>query len=404
MRRPSALPVVVIAFVLLVAAWAVANTEWGEVEIPTPLRGDAATNPFYAAQKLVETLGATSERREALGDTSPDAVVVLSSWGWDIDQARRGELERWVERGGRLVVDAALISGSDAFERWSGIARQREEFDPAEEDPFQAPEIVEPCDRFVAVHYDADGEFEESDDYELCAFDRASWLEAADSARTDDWLWSLELGQDGGVHGVRVGVGEGTVTLVNGVPFVYRELFDGDHGELLAAAVDLRVGDHVVFMSEADVASLLELIWRHGAPVVASLLLFIGLALWRGAMRFGPLVAPSERARRSLAEQILGTGRFAVRVGGGTALVTAARRALHEAATRRIAGYERLDGPAQAEAVAALAGVDARELASALGFQQSARPLELRTKLALLEAARRELVSRSHWSKHGKRI
>ncbi len=68
---------------------------------------------------------------------------MLSTWGWDIDQAaRRAELERWVEGGGRLVVDAALISGTDAFEEWSGIARERDEPDP-DEDPFQAPEIVE---------------------------------------------------------------------------------------------------------------------------------------------------------------------------------------------------------------------------------------------------------------------
>jgi len=134
------------------------------------------------------------------------------------------------------------------------------------------------------------------------------------------------------------------------------------------------------------------------------LVLWIALALWRGGMRFGPLVAPSERARRSLAEQVLGTGRFAVRVGGGAALVGAARRALHEAASRRIVGYERLAVAAQAEAVAGLAHVDGAALAAALEVEQSARPLELRAKLALLETARRELVSRSQWSKHGKRI
>jgi hypothetical protein len=166
----------------------------------------------------------------------------------------------------------------------------------------------------------------------------------------------------------------------------------------------LRAGDHVVFMSEADVASLPELVWRHGAPFVAVLLLWIALALWRGATRFGPLLAPGEVARRSLAEQVLGTGRFAVRVGGGAALVAAARRALHEAAVRRIVGYERLPTVAQAEAVAALAGSDTRELAAALDAGQTARALELRAKLSLLETARRQLVSRSHWSKHGKRI
>ena len=146
MKRPSSLTVILVVAVVLFVAWIARNTEWGEVTVPTPLRGDAATNPFYAAQQLVETLGATSERRESLGATSTDAVVVLSTWGWDINNARRAELERWVEAGGRLVVDAALITGSDAFERWSGIEREREEpEDAADRDLFEAPEIIEPC-------------------------------------------------------------------------------------------------------------------------------------------------------------------------------------------------------------------------------------------------------------------
>jgi hypothetical protein len=392
--KKHALTVVVSLFVLLVAAWIAVNTEWGEVAIPTPLRGEAATNPFYAAQKLVETLGASSERRESLGDTPSDAIVVLSTWSWDLDQARRIAFEQWVEAGGRLVVDAALISGSDAFEQWSGVRREREETD-GDGDPFQEPEYFEPC-----------REAEEIGDelperalgyYSACNFDVTSWLETGEPLR-----WAL---RDGGLlMAARVAVGQGAVTVVNGVPFLYREIFEGDHGELLAAAANLRIGDHVVFMSEADVASLPELVWRYGAPFVGVLLVWIALALWRGATRFGPLVAPIERARRSLAEQILGTGRFAVRVGGGVALVAAARRALHEAATRRIVGYERLAVASQAEAVAGLAKVDARELTAALDATQNSRPLELRATLALLESARRQLVSRSQWSKHGKRI
>jgi len=79
MKRPSALQIIVVGVVLFIVAYLVRSTEWGEIEVPTPLRGAAATNPFYAAQKLVETLGATSERRESLGDTPSDAVVVLST-------------------------------------------------------------------------------------------------------------------------------------------------------------------------------------------------------------------------------------------------------------------------------------------------------------------------------------
>jgi hypothetical protein len=392
-RRPSALAFVVALVVTLVVLWVVRSTEWGEVEIPAPLRGEAATNPFYAAQQLVAALGATSERRESLGATSATALVVLSTWGWDINSARRTELERWVEGGGRLVVDAALITGSDAFEEWSGIARERDEPDP-DEDLLQAPEIVEPCETVAEIRAGvATGE-----SFEVCSFDQASWLEAGDNVS-----WGLE-DDDGYLVAARVSVGSGSVTVVNGVPFVYRELFEGEHGELLAAATNFRSGDHVVFMSEADVSSLLELVWRHGAPVVVVLLLFVALALWRGAVRFGPLVAPAERVRRSLAEQILGTGRFAVRVGGGAALVAAEQRALHEAAARRIVGYEGLPSAEQAAAVARLASLDAAELGAAMSAAPVQHSPELRSRLALLESARRQLISGKQWSKHAKRI
>jgi hypothetical protein len=398
MRRPRALSLIFVLGFGLVVVWLARNTEWGEVPIPTPLRGEAATNPFYAAQKLLESVGATSERRQSLGPTSTGAIVVLSTWGWDINGARRAELEGWVEAGGRLVVDATLITGSDAFEEWSGIVRERDEpVDPVDEDLFQAPEIVEPCSQMTEVGYENGRDGVERGYYELCNYDRASWLVPADQP-----LWELRR-EDYYAQAVRMRVGAGAVTVVNAAPFVYREIFEGDHGELLTAALDLRRGDHVVFMSEADVASLPELVWRYGAPVVVVLLLYVALALWRGALRFGPLVAPPERARRSLAEQIRGTGRFALRVGGGAALTAAARRALHEAAARRIVGYDRLPIMEQAAGVARLAALDAGDLGAAMD-PHSARSMELRSKLALLETARRQLVSGSQWSKHGKRI
>jgi hypothetical protein len=392
--RARALAMLAGAFLLLIVVWVVTSTEWGEVEIPAPLRGEAATNPFYAAERLVAMLDGTAERRESLGTLGTEAVLVLSTFSWDIDAARRAELERWVEAGGRLVVDAALISGTDAFEVWSDIVREVEEPDP-NEGLAQPPQPLERC-RTVA---EIDGQGAATAELEVCGFPYDSWL-----ATGERLLWGLRADDDA-LLAARVPVGSGTVTVLNGVPFVARALFDGQHGELFAAATSVRTGDHVVFLTEAEVASLPTLVWRHGAPFVAVLLLWIALALWRGAMRFGPLLAPIERARRSLAEQVLGTGRFVVRVGGGAALLAAARRALNEAAERRIVGYQRLAGPAQAQAVAALANVDARELAAALDPQQNpARLPELRATLALLETARRQLVSRSEWQQHAKRI
>jgi hypothetical protein len=394
-RRLPVAPLIVAAVVLLIAVWVAVNTEWGEITLPAPLRGEAARNPFYAAERLVAMLGATSERREALGDTSVSAVVVLSTWGWDIDAVRRDELESWVEAGGRLVVDGALVSGSDAFESWSGIAYVRDE-ELAAEDTFDAEELFEPCEWLYEISYEvADGR-DEPTEYHVCELDRSRWLE---SSKPLQWA----LGDDETLQVVRVAVGEGSVAVINAVPFVYREIFLGDHGPLLVAVTQLRVGDHVVFMSEEDVSSLPALVWRHGAPVVTVVLFLIALALWRGAMRFGPLLAPVERARRSLGEQILGTGRFVARVGGG-ALHAAAVRALHEAAVRHIGGYERLPPGQRTAAVARLAAVDAGALAAALDSSSKQRSLELRGTLALLESARRSIIVKKQWSKHGKRI
>lgn len=388
MRRPRPAVLVTIIVVALIAIWVAVNTEWGDVAIPAPLRGDAARNPFYGAARLVAELGVTSERREALGAPSTSSVVVLSTWGWDIDAARRGELERWVEAGGRLVVDGALVSGGDAFEQWSGIAREREE-EPsdADEQPFSLPEDVDPCVELAEISYEPLGESTEPVYYDACNFDTTTWLESRRPV-----LWALSTEED--LQAMRVAVGEGTVTVVNGVPFIYRELLEGDHAEVLVAATQLRRGDHVVFMSEEDVASLPELVWRHGAPVIIVALVALALALWRGALRFGPLVAPAARGRRSLGEQILGTGRFVVRVGGGGALQAALARALHEAAARRIVGYEALPLVERAAAVARLTRGEASALAKAMQPASDPRQPELRTTLALLEATRRQLIAK----------
>jgi hypothetical protein len=84
---------------------------------------------------------------------------------------------------------------------------------------------------------------------------------------------------------------------------------------------------------------MLALLWRYGAPVVTLALTLLALVLWRGGVRFGPLAAAPEAARRSLVEQIRGTGQFILRHGGGISFHAASVRALDEAAGRRVPLY-----------------------------------------------------------------
>jgi hypothetical protein len=161
-------------------------------------------------------------------------------------------------------------------------------------------------------------------------------------------VWSLRDGP--AIQAMRVEVGRGSVTVINATPFRERSLFDGDHGWLFAAATGLRRGDAVIFLSEDAYPSLLTLLWRHAAPVVILTLTLIALVMWRDGVRFGPLAAVPEAARRSLVEQIRATGQFILRHGGGGPLHAAAVRALDEAAARRVSIYASLSPDERAAA------------------------------------------------------
>jgi hypothetical protein len=365
--------------------WVSEHTRWVEVRVPMPPRGEALTNPFYTAQRFVEALGARSAWDRRFTAPSSSSVIVLSSWHWDLSAPRREALERWVESGGRLVVDATLAGNRAEFERWSGILRRHETWDPqAQETEDEEEEDEDPgCPALEEVRGANTTRPARPTRYLVCSLARGSFLEAA---RPAEWT----LADPAGAQVVRMPVGRGSVTLVNAAPFRQRELFDGDHPRLLVAAAQIGRGDEVHFLTEEEHPSLLALTWQHGAPVVTLTLAAIALAVWRGAVRFGPPLAPVQTARRSLAEQIRGTGRF-VAGHGGPSLHAACVRALDERAARRVNGYARLSAHDRTAALARLTGFDPHALAVAIYHPDSHHAHELRRTIALLESARRRI-------------
>ncbi|HKY22212.1 MAG TPA: hypothetical protein VJM31_13440 [Vicinamibacterales bacterium] len=357
--------------VAALVAWIARNTYWDELKIPRPPKGEALTNPFYAAQRLAQTLGARAVWDRALHVPARDAVIVVSSWHWDLTTERREALESWTEAGGRLVVDYLIVGGEDEFEKWSGIVRHyREPADDSEE------EEEEECRTFQA----------ERTDYEIChGLDRISFL-------TSDKPVAWALGDASGMQALRVDVGRGSVVVINATPFRHQRIFHGDHGRLFVAATQLRRGDDVHFLSDGDHPSLFALIWQNGFPFVVLMAALLILAVWRGTVRLGPLAAPRDAGRRSLAEQIRGTGHFVLRYGGGGALYAACVRALDEAAQRRIPSYSSLSTTERVSALAQLTGVDRDELESALSARVR-RAHDLRGSIAVLEAARRRTLT-----------
>jgi hypothetical protein len=391
MKRATVMWVFVGAALAALIAWVASNTYWEDVKVPMPLKGEARTNPFYVLQRFAETLGARTVWDRVLTIPPTDSVIVLSMWHWTLSATRRQALERWVESGGRLVVDETLAGDPEDFERWSGIVTDFGELDEATESVRGGQELCrlyeEELNQPLAPDLPASS-------YWLCDFDGLSFL-----VSNRETVWALR--DRSGIQAMRVQVGRGSVTVINATPFRERSLFDGDHGRLFVAATGMHVGDDIHFLSEDDHPSLLALLWQHGAPVVLLSLALIGLVIWRGTVRFGPLEAPFDAARRSLAEQIRGTGQFALRHGGGDTLHAASVRALDEAAERRIPGYVRLTAKERATAVARLTGVEWKTLATAVHRTGVRRSHDLRHTIAVLEAARRQILITHIRSSHG---
>jgi len=373
----------VIVVLAALVVWVGSHTYWADTKIPMPPKGEALTNPFYAAQKFVAALGGRATREGVFGVPGRDAVVVLSGWHWSLMPARRAALQRWVESGGRLVVDSMLITNGDEFERWSGIVRKYDLH--SDDEPWSKDR--EKCRTFKEEPGDSSSRGFAPTRLSLCNLWGVSSLVTGKPI-----VWAVR--DASGIQAMRVAVGRGTVTVLNWTPFRQQSLFDGDHGWLFVAATDLRRGDELHFLSEDDSPPLLALVWRSGAPVVVLGLLAVALLIWRGAVRFGPLQASRPAERRSLAEQIRGTGEFALRHGGGQALHAASVRALEEAARRHVPGYAALTSADRGVALERLSGVNAHDVLSAAYHPESRGPHKLRTAIGVVEATRRHMLVR----------
>jgi hypothetical protein len=382
--------------------WMASLMTFKEVKVPMPLKGEAARNPFYAAIRFTEELGGEADWERVFTTPPDDAVIFLSAWNWTLGKARRERLEQWVEAGGRLIVDNSMVGGFEEFERWSGVSEQQveveaneDEVDDGEEDETES--FDQTADEIAATwrermcHPLAEDGSERS--FKVCGVDYSRTL-----ASSRPLLWALRDGRD--IHALRTAVGRGSVTVINATPFRYRSFLEADHARLFVRLLQLRSGDTVLFLSEGEADSLLRLLWRYGAPAVLLMAAFIVLALWRAGARFGPPIPATPPARRSLAEQIRGTGQFALRFGGGSALHRAAVRALRDVAVKRFPGYDHMDSETRVAAIAKAAGMSEDDLRPAMNHSGARSSHELRDAIAALELARRSLSAKKE--NHGK--
>lgn len=386
MTRAAWIRVGVLALLALVAGWLLTATEWAEVEVDTPPRGQAARDDFFALEQWLPRLGVQLKRQRTLDTLPPaDAVLVLESRHWDLFPERDAQLRDWVGRGGHLVIPA---DPDEELPDWVAV-RQVRPSGAARTEPRPAKPPGEPACRTLVASGHALPAETAPPIYSICTRAPRYALE-----RDEDAVPQWALAGPRGAEILRVPYGQGSVT-VNGAWDLMRNrhLLRAESASVVAATLQLQRGSRVWLVTEETRMPLLRWAWQEGAVAIVLAAAALAAWLWRGWVRFGPVGAVPAPERRSMKEQLAGTAAY-LRRHGPAALHAAQARALQEAAAACLPGHASLRPEQRIEAIARIAALDAGALARALRFDARRTPF-LADDLGLLEEARRRLLRAS---------
>lgn len=385
--------ILVLLAVLLLAGgvWLMSATEWVDVDVPTPAKGEALTNPLYATEKLLGALGAKVVRRTSLDAMPPpQARLVLVSRNWDLFPERRQRLRAWVAQGGNLVIPG-FLAGHESLKGWLPVTEQRPlKFEPPAIPPRLLGKPAKDMDcRALEEPADVTPSYGDSRVFRACgAYFSSQYLPVNRQAAP---LWALQ--GMAGTEAVRVQVGQGTVTVLGGWGLLNNSnLLRADNALLAAAALQARPGAEFWFVAEEAREPFAPWLWHQAWAALLLGLLALALALWRAGVRFGPLAPSAPAHRRSMAEQVRGTARF-LHMHGPKALHAAQLRALHASAARQLPRFSQLDPARRTQEIARATGLDAQVLERAQADRARNRGA-LAADLELIETARRRLDAR----------
>jgi hypothetical protein len=391
--RDRIVGLLVAAATLALGVWIAFHTYWADDKVSTPLRGQAARNPYYSVERVVHALGMETRSVASLRALPSTAdVLLVDDLHDDAAHHGAGALEHWVESGGRLVVTSSTLWANAGLQSWTGIG-------PSHHDPKPATAQT-PQDRLVLsipghgqdcapMTAEAAGT-PTGEMLHVCSTVPGFWF-GYSSKRVPEW----SLRHDDDLQLLRLRMGNGSVTVIGPAGLLApRLLLRQDNAQAFIEAAQLKRGDHLSLFSPARDESLLRLLWRVAAPAIVCFALALLLILLRQWPRFGPLAPAPVAARRSLAEQIRANARFAWRTGKLGSLRQAVLRALDRTGRREIAGYDRLNPRQRASEFARRARVDPTALRAAMTADAAGGPEVQRAAIALLEHTRRLLNAR----------
>ncbi len=404
MRAAWVLRGLAVLVIAALAAWIVHNTRWVEVEVDDPPSGAAATDPYYALRQVLAASGSTLELRTSLEPLPPvGATLVLNSSSWTVFPERDARLKAWVEAGGDLVVDGWRTRGGDTL-KWIPLsfARPPQANRPASATEDDLPPTPRRRQRARAAGVPGPDchLLEERGGASAPAFEpdrhyRGCLAEGViRPVRVEpDWV----LSGPRGTVALRVPVGRGSVTATAAANAGddNRGLLQADNALLMSAILRAGPGRAVWYVNDESREPLLLWLWHQARTPLLLCVAATLLALWRLMVRFGPRQALPPRARRSMGEQVNGTGQF-IAGADPQALHAATRQAFDDVARLRIEDYAQLDDAerlvALADALAPTTTLAPDALMAALRPGPKSTPAQWLAAIAVVEQARRALL------------
>lgn len=314
--------------ILGVFGWFVArNVESREERVWVGYHGEARTDDFIAASRLLNKLGRETHpvRGIPLEKTlGKEDALILPDRRIRLTPGQVEDLKAWVAGGGLLIAEGTYAESADSdrvsdplFEAFqvrmveTGL-KPIEIGDKESEEDFKARQKA-----FAKEH----GVFDLTINEVLCKVELGGW------DRLEDQSPGADASSD--LHVLGRQEGDGTAILFTHLYALdNRHLEEEDHADFLAALVKNRpAGAKIWIVYQEGPPSLLAWLRANAWMVLLAFGVLLVVGLWRGLRRLGPRLPDPPLSRRSLLEHLAASGRYLASVRDGEALLSAAQAA-----------------------------------------------------------------------------
>jgi hypothetical protein len=382
--RPGLIALLGILTALVLAAlvwWLSQEFEIRQERRPMPWQGEAASNRYLAAQRLLERYGARVETPLRYVAVPPaGASLVLPQTRFEMSLREAAAIHAWVDAGGQLVVQVRVgtaTAGTADDPLLNGLPVHGEIVRDGAPEPGGPPAADAQTCR--ATLPGGAGQLRLAP---------SSLALVLDSQR--DLIWRLD--QCGRTRAARFRSGEGSITVLADSSFmVSRQLDLLDHAGYLVWLLAPQPARSIWIIQGGSSPPLWQRLFAALPAASVGVLLCLVCALWRAGPAPGPRLPVPEGARRSLLEHVAASGWLLWQIDRGALLYAALCGALLRRAAVRHPSWHELGEAQRARRAAELASLPERDVARALSPNDLRQPDDFIRDFRILETLRKLL-------------